>query len=191
MLVSVSVIGLKSNFPEIAIAATISGEVTKACVFGFPSARFAKFLLNECTIEFFSCFSAPSRAHCPIHGPQAFVKIRVPVNLLNVSIRPSRSAVNRTCSEPGLIPKIALGCSPFSTASATIDAARDKSSYDEFVHDPIKAHSISVGQSFAAALSFISATGVAKSGVKGPLMWGVNSSKLISITWSKYCSGFA
>ncbi len=29
------------------IAATISGEATNACVFGFPSARFAKFLLKE------------------------------------------------------------------------------------------------------------------------------------------------
>ena len=29
------------------IAATISGEATKAWVFGFPSARLAKFLLKE------------------------------------------------------------------------------------------------------------------------------------------------
>ena len=40
-------IGLKSNFPEIATAATISGEVTKAMVLGFPSALFLKFLLKE------------------------------------------------------------------------------------------------------------------------------------------------
>ena len=46
-LVRKSVIGLKSNLPEIAIAATISGDATKACVFGFPSALLAKFLLNE------------------------------------------------------------------------------------------------------------------------------------------------
>ena len=45
-----------------------------------------------------------------------------------------------------------------------------------------------------AAFSFatldISATGVAKSGVKGPLTWGLSVSKSISMTWSKYCSGF-
>jgi hypothetical protein len=55
-LVIVSIIGLKSNLPEIAIAAVISGEATKAWVFGFPSARFAKFLLKECTILFFGAF---------------------------------------------------------------------------------------------------------------------------------------
>ena len=79
-------------------------------------------------MEFFSCFSAPSRAHCPIQGPQALVNILVPSSLLKVSIKPSRSAVYLTCSEPGFIPKIALGAIPFSTASATIEAALVKSS---------------------------------------------------------------
>ena len=46
-LINESVNGLKSNLPEIAIAATISGDATKACVFGFPSALLAKFLLKE------------------------------------------------------------------------------------------------------------------------------------------------
>ena len=59
------------------------------------------------------------------------------------------------------------------------------------VQDPINAHSTSIGHPFATALSWNSATGVAKSGVKGPFKCGVNSSKLISITWSKYNSGFA
>jgi len=68
--------GLKSNRPDIAIAATISGEATNACVFGLPSARFAKFLLKECTILFFGAFLGSSyRAHCPMHGPHAFVNI--------------------------------------------------------------------------------------------------------------------
>ena len=59
-----------------AIAATISGDATKACVFGFPSARFAKFLLNEWTILFFGAFFGSSYlAHCPIHGPHALVNI--------------------------------------------------------------------------------------------------------------------
>ena len=123
-----SVIGLKSNLPEIAMAATISGEPTKAWVFGFPSARLAKFLLKECTIVFFSCLSAPFLSHCPIQGPHALVNILVDSNFLNVSINPSLSAVKRTCSEPGLIPKVAFGFKPLLTASSTIDAALVKSS---------------------------------------------------------------
>ena len=62
-LLKYQLIGLKSKSPAIAIAVTISGEATKACVFGFPSARFEKFLLNECTMVFFSSFSAPSLSH--------------------------------------------------------------------------------------------------------------------------------
>ncbi|GAL82321.1 hypothetical protein JCM19274_2098 [Algibacter lectus] len=59
-----------------AMAAVISGEATKACVFGFPSARLAKFRLNECTMLFFGAFfGSLYLAHCPIHGPQAFVNI--------------------------------------------------------------------------------------------------------------------
>ena len=121
-------IGLKSSLPDIAIAATISGEATNACVFGFPSALLAKFLLKEWTMEFLSFFSAPSLFHWPIHGPQALVNIRVESNLLNVSRIPSLSAVNLTCSEPGLMPRMAFGWISFFTASSTIDAALDKSS---------------------------------------------------------------
>jgi hypothetical protein len=47
---------------------------------------------------------------------------------LKVSINPSLSAVNLTCSEPGFIPKIALGLTPLLTASSTIEAALVKSS---------------------------------------------------------------
>ena len=50
--------------------------------------------------------------HCPIHGPQALVKILVDSNFSKVSINPSLSAVYLTCSDPGLIPKIALASSP-------------------------------------------------------------------------------
>ena len=46
-LISVSLTGSKSNRPEMATAATISGEATKACVFGLPSLRLEKFRLNE------------------------------------------------------------------------------------------------------------------------------------------------
>ena len=74
------------------MAATISGEVTKANVLGLPSARLAKFLLNECTIVFFSAFSAPVLSHIPIHGPQAFVKI-VAFKSSKILNKPSRFAV--------------------------------------------------------------------------------------------------
>src|SRR5690606_36554575 len=69
LFVNVSVTGLNPKSPAMAIAATISGEVTNANVFGLPSARFAKLRLKECTIVFFSSFSAPARSHIPIHGP--------------------------------------------------------------------------------------------------------------------------
>src|SRR5690606_40801826 len=92
LFINVSVIGLKSKRPEIANAATISGDVTKACVLGFPSARLEKLRLNECTMVFFSPLSAPSRSHCPIQGPQAFVHTLVPI-FSNASIIQSRSMV--------------------------------------------------------------------------------------------------
>src|SRR5690606_29399243 len=110
---------------------------------------------------------APTRAHIPIHGPQALVNI-VASRSVNVSSSPSRSAVYRTCSEPGLIPKSALVTNPLSTACLAIDAARDRSSYDELVHDPISPHSTFSGHPFLAASSFIFDTGVARSGVNGP-----------------------
>src|SRR6218665_2811135 len=69
-------------------------------------------------------------------------------------------------------------------------AAREISSYDELVHEPINPTSTLVGQLFFAAASFICEIGVAKSGVKGPFKCGSNSDMLISITWSKYFSGF-
>src|SRR5690606_36923826 len=155
-------------------------EVTKAKVFGLPSARFAKLRLNERTIVFFSCFSDPARSHIPIHGPHALVKI-VALRSSKVFNNPSRSAVKRTCSEPGLIPNSALVTSPFSTAWRAIDAARDKSSYEELVHEPINPHSTFVGQPFLPASSRIREIGVYKSGVNGPFNDGSNSDKLISI----------
>jgi hypothetical protein len=48
----VSVKGLKVRSPAIANAVVISGEATKACVFGLPSFLFAKFRLKEVMIEF-------------------------------------------------------------------------------------------------------------------------------------------
>src|SRR5690606_38865319 len=119
--------GLKSHLPEIANAATISGEVTQACVFGLPSARLEKLRLNECTIVLFSCLSAPSLSHCPIQGPQALVNTFVP-NFSKVSMIPSLSMVYLICSDPGLIPNSAFGVMFLSNACCTIDTARDISS---------------------------------------------------------------
>jgi len=96
-------------------------------VFGLPSALFAKFLLKECIIEFFSDLSSPSLFHCPIHGPHALVKILLS-SFSKISIIPSLSAVNLTCSEPGLIPSLDLIFILLFRACFAIDAALDKSS---------------------------------------------------------------
>ncbi len=118
---------MKSSLPEIAIAATISGDATKAWVLGFPSARLAKFLLKECTIVFFSFNSASFLAHCPIHGPQALVNIFA-FKFSKIFKNPSLSAVYLTCSDPGLIPSSDLVSKPLSIACCAIEAALDKSS---------------------------------------------------------------
>ncbi|MNE30387.1 hypothetical protein D3C81_2020430 [compost metagenome] len=99
----------------------------------------------------------------------------------NVFNKPSRSAVKRTCSEPGLIPNSALVINPLSTACLAIEAARDKSSYEEFVQDPINPHSTFKGQPFLSASSRMRDTGVYKSGVNGPFNEGSSSERLISI----------
>ena len=63
-----------------------------------------------------------------MHGPHALVNIFVVSNLLKISIKPSLSAVNLTCSDPGFIPKVAFGFIPLSAASFTIEAALLRSS---------------------------------------------------------------
>src|SRR5690606_34794272 len=93
--------GLKVRSPAIARAVTISGEATKAWVFGLPSFRFAKFRLNDVIIEFFRSGSSECLAHCPIQGPQALASTTPPISL-KVSRKPSRSTVYRTISEPGV-----------------------------------------------------------------------------------------
>src|SRR5690606_4095721 len=144
----------------------------------------------ECTIVFFSCLSAPSLSHCPIQGPQALVNTFVP-NFSKVSMMPSLSMVYLICSDPGLIPNSAFGVIFLSNACCTIDTARDISSYDELVQEPLNPHSTFIGQPFSAASVFILETGVPLSGVNGPLICGSNSDKLISMSWSKYFSGSA
>lgn len=57
------------------------------------------------------------------------------------------------------------------------------SSYDEFVHEPMRPTLISLGQLFFLAASPNLEIGWAKSGVKGPLTWGSKVDKSNSINW--------
>src|SRR5690606_22640157 len=116
---------------------------------------------------FFSSPFLSLRSHWPIHGPHALVKMVAP-SFSKTSKSPSLSAVYRICSEPGFIPKSLFGFNFLSTACCAMEAALDKSSYEEFVQEPISPQSTFMGQSFLLAFSPNSPTGVAKSGVKGP-----------------------
>ena len=78
-----------------------------------PSAGLAKLRLKEVTIEFLRTGSSVWRFHCPMHGPQAFAIIVAPI-FWKASIIPSRSAVARICSEPGLTIKGAATAKCFS-----------------------------------------------------------------------------
>ena len=92
--------------------------------------------------------------------------------------------VKRTISEPGVIVYSLFAFRPLAMASSAIEAARDISSYDELVQEPISATSTASGHPFALATSAILLIGVAKSGVNGPFTYGSSSSRFISITWS-------
>ncbi len=58
-----------------------------------------------------------------------------------------------------------------------MEAERVISSYEELVHDPMRATFRSVGQPFFTTSSLNFEIGVARSGVKGPLMCGSNSDR--------------
>ena len=122
-----SFIGLKDKSPDIARAVTSSGDPTKANVFGLPSFRLAKFLLNDVIIVFFLSGSSECLAHCPIHGPQAFASTTPPI-FSNTPRNPSLSTVYRTCSLPGVIVKSLLIERFLSNACCAILAERDISS---------------------------------------------------------------
>src|SRR5438046_10445908 len=104
-----------------------------------------------------------------MQGPQALAKIRPP-NSSSVLSWPSRSMVARICSEPGVTVNIDFAFKPWLRASRAMEAARDMSSYDEFVQDPIRPTFNSEGHLFASTASLNLEMGVARSGVKGPLM---------------------
>ena len=86
----------------------------------------AKLRLNDVTIEFGRSLSSAWRSHWPMHGPQALV-ITVPPIASRSSSNPSRSAVWRTCSDPGLIISLAFAFNPFALACRATLAARLRS----------------------------------------------------------------
>ena len=63
-------------------------------------------------------------------------------------MKPSRSIVFLTCSDPGVIVNLDFKTTPFFTACLAIEAALDISSYDELVHDPINPTSTFFGHLF-------------------------------------------
>lgn len=67
--------------------------------------------------------------------------------------------------------------SPAAFACSAMEATRDMSSYDEFVHDPIRAEERVVGYLFSDKKDGNLERGVARSGVKGPLRWGSSSDR--------------
>ena len=67
-------------------------------------------------------------------------------------------------------------------------AERVMSSYEELVQEPIKATLSSVGQSFLTTSSLNLEIGVAKSGVKGPLMWGSSSDRFYKRSVRSVCT---
>ena len=82
---------------------------------------------------------------------------------------PSRSIVARICSEPGVTVKSDLALMPWSIASCAIDAARDISSYEEFVQEPIRPTLSSSGHLFSTTASLNLEIGVARSGSEGAI----------------------
>ena len=78
--------------------------------------------------------------------------------------------VARTCSEPGVTVNLLLVWRPWEAASLAMAAERVMSSYDELVQEPMRATLSSAGQLFFSTSWANFEIGVAKSGVKGPLI---------------------
>ena len=66
---------------------------------------------------------------------------------------------------------------PAALACSAMEATRDMSSYDEFVHDPIRAEERVVGYLFDSRKEGKRERGVARSGVNGPFRWGSSSDR--------------
>ena len=85
-------------------------------------------------------------------APQALAK-RVPPAAVRLSKSPSRSTVARISSDPGATKNGHATCKPAESASPAIPFAREKSSYEEFVQDPMRAAEIAAGEPLAFILS--------------------------------------
>ena len=118
-----------------------------------------------------------------MQGPQALASTVAP-RASKSSMSPSRTMVERICSEPGVTSSRVRALNPLPAASRAMDAARVMSSYDELVQLPMSAALISSGQPLWRASSPRSVTSRARSGVWGPLMWGPSASRSISTTRS-------
>src|SRR5919202_4206534 len=163
-LVSSSTKGLNDNLPPRAKAITISGLAMKFIVSLLPSFLPGKFLLYDVTIVFGSPFFSSGLLHWPIQGPHAFARTVAPIDFMD-STCPSRSIVALTISEPGVTRRGTFIFAPFDLACSAMLAARDISSYEEFVHDPISATEIaSIYELFFTSFA-ICDIGLARSGV--------------------------
>ena len=109
----------------------------KACVSALPSLRFGKLRLNEVRIELATPLATSSRFHWPMQGPQAFASTTPPI-AASSSSWPSRRMVWWICSEPGVTQSVVRALTPCRLAWRATSAARERSSYDEFVQLPIR-----------------------------------------------------
>ena len=130
------------------------------------------------------------RFHWPIQGPHAFARTIPPASSKVESVE-SRSSVARICSLPGVTKKSITGFKPAAVACFTRSSARAMSWYELFVQLPISPADTVSGQLFYLTAFAKTDSGVDRSGVKGPLIWGSNSERLISTTRSYLASGSA
>ncbi len=161
--------GSNSSVPAKASAVTISGLVRNESVAALPSFRPGKFRLNEDTMVLVSSRPTSERRHWPMQGPQALASTLPPIRS-NVSMIPSRLMVWKIRSDPGVIMNGVFARSPALMPCMATCAARRMSSYEEFVHEPIRVALISAGQRLARTSAPSFETGRARSGEWGPTM---------------------
>ena len=129
------------------------------------------------------------RSHEPQQGPQALASTLL-FSLSNTSMIPAFWSVCRVCSLPGERRRGILGVRPASRACSARLAARERSSKEELVHEPMRP-AVRLGHDFSSALPRNWLTGVDRSGVKGPLMRGSRVERSISMTLSYSAPGSA
>ena len=129
--------GLNERRPASANAVTISGLAMKFIVEGLASLRAGKLRLNDVTMELTSPGLMVGRFHWPMQGPQAFAMTLAPTDS-SAAIWPSRWIVALTASEPGVTRKSTAAPTPCSAACRATLAARETSSYEELVQEPMR-----------------------------------------------------